>query len=532
MLKLLVKKQLSEVFRGYFYDSKRNRMRKKSVIAVWVILFLTVMIFLVGGMFTVLSLIFCGELTRAGLGWLYYLIMGVIAVVLGALGSVFNSYEGLFLAKDNDLLLSMPIPVPLIIASRLINVYLMGAMYSSTAIIPAIAVYFITVGVTPAGVFGALMMLAAVTVTVMLLSCLLGWGVARISKRLRNRSFITVLASLAFVGAYYFLYFRASGFINAILSEPASYAERVKGAAFILYLFGRVGEGDPVASLAVLAIIAVLFAAVWLFMKKSFLGIASAGQNGTKKRFSGGRMRRRPPFAALIGKEFSRFLSSPNYMLNCGLGILIMPAAGAAMLVMGRQLTRSIALSLPMVPDGSAMLFSAGLISMTAVNILTAPSVSLEGKSIWIPQMLPVEPKTVLRAKAAMQLILTLPPAAFTAVCAASAVPSVLEVKVLMVLTALIYSVFSAFFGLFLGVRMPLLKWTSEISPIKQSGSVAIALFGGMGISAVFGLGYFLGGFLVGAVPYLAVWDIVLAAVAVMAFRWLDTEGARAFAAL
>ena len=35
-------------------------------------------------------------------------LMGLLAVFLGAFGSVFNTYSGLYLAKDNDLLLSMP----------------------------------------------------------------------------------------------------------------------------------------------------------------------------------------------------------------------------------------------------------------------------------------------------------------------------------------------------------------------------------------------------------------------------------------
>ena len=60
------------------------------------------------------------------MGWLYFALMGLLAVLLGAFGSVFNTYSGLYLAKDNDLLLSMPIPVNTLMASRLLSVYLMG----------------------------------------------------------------------------------------------------------------------------------------------------------------------------------------------------------------------------------------------------------------------------------------------------------------------------------------------------------------------------------------------------------------------
>ena len=39
------------------------------------------------------------------------------------------------------------------------------------------------------------------------------------------------------------------------------------------------------------------------------------------------------PNKALLEKEFRRFLGSPNYMLNCGLGIILLPALGIVLLV-------------------------------------------------------------------------------------------------------------------------------------------------------------------------------------------------------
>lgn len=76
-------------------------------------------------------------LSKAALdmGWMYFALMGLIAILLGTFGSVFNTFSGLYLAKDNDLLLSMPIPVSVIVASRLISVYIMGLMYSAVVII-------------------------------------------------------------------------------------------------------------------------------------------------------------------------------------------------------------------------------------------------------------------------------------------------------------------------------------------------------------------------------------------------------------
>ena len=169
MLRVLMKKQLAEVFKGYFFDAKKNRMRSKGAIAAYFLLFIVVMVGMLGGMFTSLALSLCGVLTDVGLGWLYFALMGGIAVALGAFGSVFNSYAALYLAKDNDLLLSLPIPVRTIITARLVNVYLMGAMYAATAVVPAVVVYWIVAGTTAARVIGGVLLLLIVTVIVMLL---------------------------------------------------------------------------------------------------------------------------------------------------------------------------------------------------------------------------------------------------------------------------------------------------------------------------------------------------------------------------
>ena len=60
MLKVLIKKQLLEVFRSYFYDAKKNRMRSKGAIAGFFVFFILIMAGVLGGIFTGLALTLCG----------------------------------------------------------------------------------------------------------------------------------------------------------------------------------------------------------------------------------------------------------------------------------------------------------------------------------------------------------------------------------------------------------------------------------------------------------------------------------------
>ena len=107
MLKVLVKKQLMEIFRSYFYNAKKNKAYSKSATAAYVVLFVMLMVGVLGGIFTGMALMICKPMAEAEVEWFYFALMGLTAILLGAFGSVFNTFSSLYLSKDNDLLLSL-----------------------------------------------------------------------------------------------------------------------------------------------------------------------------------------------------------------------------------------------------------------------------------------------------------------------------------------------------------------------------------------------------------------------------------------
>lgn len=532
MLKLLLKKQLAEVFRGYFYNQKKNKPRSKAGTVGMFLLFGLLMLGVMGGLFSFLSVTLCAPLLEAGMGWLYFLILSGAAVLLGAFGSVFNTYSGLYLAKDNDFLLSLPIPVKYIIASRLLNVFLLGTMYSAVAILPALIVYWMIAGVTAARVICGVLLMLSIFLFVMVLSCLLGWCVAKISVKLKNKSIVTVLASLLFLAVYYVFYFKAKTIIQDLIANAASYGEKIRAAAKWLYLFGRSGEGDYVCAAVTAGLVVVLLIGTWFVLKKTFLSIALATGTAAKKKYVARTVKAKSPFGALLSREFAKFTATPSYMLNCGLGLILVPALGVFLLLKGADLLLLAQELLAQRPGLLTVVFTAMMMMLASVNDISAPSVSLEGKNIWIAQSLPVSAKTILSAKAALHLILSGTAMLFTLLCTLLVMPGTAAEKALFGLVTLLFVVFTALFGTFIGVKMANLKWTNEIIPIKQSGAVTLALFGGWIIAGVFAGAYFLFASSLGAVTYLGIWAAVLLVLDIVLKRLLDTKGAAAFARL
>ena len=521
MLKILLKKQLMEVFRSYFYNPKKNTARSKAGIIGMFVLYIFLMLGVIGVSLGFLAWTMCGAFVAADMGWLYFLIFGFMAVLLGVFGSVFSTFTGLYLSKDNDLLLSMPIPVGSIIVSRLLNVYLIGLMYIVVVLLPAFIVYWIFGSCSLAVVIGCLVMLLLVSVFVLLLSCLLGWVVAKLSLRLKNKSFVSVLIALGGIGLYYFLYFKAQVLLRQLIENVVVYGEQVKGSAYGLYLFGRIGEGDWLAMLLFTAVIAVLSVLVWLLLKKSFLSIATASGAQKKTVYREKAAKLQSPDRALLGKELRRFASSANYMLNCGLGLLFLLALGVGLLIYGAQIVPAIQGYLR--PGSTAVLLCAAFCLMNSMNDMAAPSVSLDARTLWQVQSLPVSGWQALRAKLNMHLLLISVPALFAVVSAAIALQDGIAVRLLFVLVCLLTALLQAEWDLFVGLKLPNLHWTNEITVIKQSGAVALAMFGGWGWALVLGGPWFL--LRLDAAVYLGIAAALTAALDLLLWQWLKKRG-------
>ena len=529
MLKLLVKKQLTEIFRSYFYNAKKNTARSKAATVALFLLFTFLMAGVIGVTFAFLAKVLCRPLTLVGVDWLYFTVFGGIAIVLGTLGSVFNTFSGLYLGKDNDLLLSMPIPLRYIVAARLLGVYLMGLLYSGIIAVPTLIVYWITVGPTVPNVLGGLVWMLLISLLILALTCLLGWVVARLSVKLKNKSFVTVLIALVGVVLYYVIYFKAQSMIRDLIHNAALYGSRIKGAAWLLYSFGKGGTGDWLHLLLFAGLMAVFLGLVWWMLNRTFLNIATATGTVSKRRTAARQIKPASLQTALLGKEFRRFASSANYMLNCGLGVVLIPAIGIAALIFSSDLR--LLFALPFFGRGAMTVVCCTLLAGSCTMIIPAvPSVSLEARTLWLIKSLPVTPMQVLRPKLLVQLILGGAATVFAAACLLIALPFGWAEGLLLMAFAVSFVLSFGMASVSLGLRLPNLTWTNEIVPIKQSGAVLIAVLGGFAYTAVFA-GLF---FLVKPDPtlYLTLAILLNLLLAAALYVWLKKCGVKRFEAL
>ena len=171
--------------------------------------------------------------------------------------------------------------------------------------------------------------------------------------------------------------------------------------------------------------------------------------------------------------------------------------------------------------------------ALASMVFISAPSISLEGKSLWVMQTMPIRGGTVLRAKAAMHIMITAP----AAVLCTAAMGIILEANALdciaAALLAVAFTVFTAYFGVALNLKFHRFDWINETAAVKSGMSVMLAMFGSMAILAIPALLYaLLAAEYIGAAAYMALWAAIFAAVSMAFDGWFKKHGDEKYAFL
>lgn len=531
MTKALLKKQLMEAFSWVFQNKKNGKKRSGINLIAWCVFYVVVFGFL-GYIFYMMADEICKPLCMLKMGWLYLALMGIIGALMGIVGSVMNTYSAVYQAKDNDMLLAMPISTGKILMARLSGVYILGVLYELLVMIPVVIVYFKYADIEMTGIIFTLLILVLLSVFILTLSCIVGWFVAQISSRLKNQKIVTVVLVLIFLGGYYFICGKASVLVDDFLKNPFGVIKVVKRIFYPLYQMGRASEGNVKSMVIFTAMVLVSFGVVYFIMSRSFMKLAVADRTEVKRKYVEKKHKVSNAGNALLKKEFRRFLSSSNYMLNCGLGIVFMLAAAVALIVK-RELITEMIWSISQGNEQLVWLIATAAICMImTMNDMTAPSVSLEGKHIWLVQVLPVSGWQVLFAKMKMHLLLTLIPVMILTVCVELILKPSAVFMIIIPVMVILFVVFLSGLGLIANLKFPNLGWTSEIVPIKQGMSVMIALMGSWVIIAALGFLYYAIRNMVNPDVYLVFMIVLFSVTDVLMIRWLKTRGARIFETL
>ena len=533
MLKALVKARMAGMFSSMFRGTKGKKKRGPLIKALTGLLALYVVgqfLFMFGMLFNTIF----PPLHQAGLDWLYFALTGIMAFGLIFVGSVLMTQSQLFEAKDNELLLSMPVPPRLILISRILMLMGINYVFEVLVVIPCAVVYALYAPVSFAGAAYFAVAFLFLPLMAIALSSFFGWLLALVSSRMRSKSLVVTALSVGFLLLYFYVFSGLNRYVNYLVENGAAIADAVRRALFPAYHLGRaVAQQDPVSLLIFILCAAVPFILVYLILSANFIRIVTAKAGTARARYQQRPLKVSGAMTALVRKELRHFFSSPMYILNASMGVIFTFILPLALLFNRDLLTTLFAQDFPGIAGMTGPFTLLVLCALSTTNFISAPSISLEGKSLWIAQSIPVRGSDVLFSKAMAHLVLCLPSVLFAAVMLNLILDLGIWMRVLLFIAPAMLTVFEALLGVSVNLRFPKFDWISEMIAVKQGMSSLVSMFSAMAIVALAALLY--GTVLSGMIAvelYIAMFSLLLGAASAGLYLFLKTKGGRMFAAL
>ena len=527
MLKTLLRVRMAALLAAFTGQNKRKARTKGKAVGY---AFLMLYCFCA---FTFLFYTSFSQLAAAffplGLGWLYFAMFAIMAFALMFIGSVFTAKSQLFEAKDNELLLSMPVKPGMILLSRMAALLVMNFVFELVVALPVLVAWLRYGSVSGAGVLSFIVIVLALPLFSLAVSCLFAWLISLITSRMRNTTVVTMVLSVVFLLAYFAFCFRMNAYVTTLAANGQTIAGALSAAVPLVWLGQAAAEGS-LAGLGLTLLWTVLpFVLAYVLLNRSFIRIVTTRRGQVKVRYEKKAMRASSQDAALYRRELARLTSSSGYMLNAGLG-LVFELALAVLAVVKRQELLTVFQVMPALKQALApILLLAGML-VSGMVFFTASSVSLEGKSYWIVRSMPVPTKKVLRAKLNLSNSLSAGPALLMMlVCALVLGLPAVEV-ILLLACQLLFVLLSADIGLMEDLRHCNLDWINETQAAKQGAGVVLTMLIVWGFVLAVGAVYFALLAIVLTTPvFLALVLALLAALYALTQRWLSTRGVRRF---
>ena len=502
--------------------NSRGRSKKKAASGAGVILLIACLGLYMSGMY---SSMLMSVLAPAHMEVLVFIFMGMGALAGGLLFTTFAVKGVVFGGKDNNLLLSMPVSSTALMTSRVSAIYLENLLVSLFVLGPAgvVCAFMTQSGVGRDPLFWVRLLIAVLALPLLdtALSVLFGALVAFLSAKVSKGALGQNIIMGVYLAAVFYFSFNLNGMIEGLAANAAGVKESLSWAAPMLWMAdGIMGNWGLLLAFAACCIVPfalVVFGLGRVYRKAVTAFAARSARNDYRLSAQSASGQKK----ALLCMEARRFFGIPMYFWNSGLGLIMLVAMGVAALVMREELRMYLGLleGLPAMP--LAALVMGFCLSMT---VIAAPSISLEGKYLWILREAPVGEGTLLGLKTGFELLFSIPCTVIAGACIAIALGLPLWQGAALVAVTLLFAAGHAAFGTLIGLAFPKLDAVNETVVVKQSMAVMLGTFVPMAALGLCALLYWLGGMVNGALA-LALPAVLLAALTAVCAAILAKRG-------
>lgn len=313
--------------------------------------------------------------------------------------------------KDYDMVVSLPVSNTVVILSRLTNLYAVNLMIGIVAIAPMMIVYGTSGNLTWETYLILLVSLMIAPIIPMIAALTIGVLISCVSSHSKHSNIFSLLFSVLGILLFIFAVSQMQTMqAKQVTNVSLMFMELINQYYLPAFLFTKALVYTDFSSLLSFVVLSVVIASVFVIVISYFYKRLNtiAFSHNTQKNFCLEKVKVSSPLGALYKKELKRFFSCTIYALNSSIVMILLFVASTFILFdMQDMIVKQLeALGMISIFQTVLPLMIAMLVSM---NSTTSASLSLEGKSRWLMCSAPVEAKTILQSKIAVNLTLVLP---------------------------------------------------------------------------------------------------------------------------
>lgn len=461
--RLLIKREFFQFFKfnKILHGERKERKKYISVLCTMIVAFLIFAVYWFRNIYQL-----CLEFQSQQELLIYLIRPLVILAVFSVFLSTFMKGSGvLYSDKSIDILFSYPIKVRNIVFAKLFFLYLWGlAITFALLIIPLIRYELMSYDI----LFSILDLVQILFLPVIpvLLGVILGYVLYRkLGNFFQSGSYIRSILYLSlFIGVMAFMFFVFNNidfdFLKALIEKEMSWNNNY--GIFFSY------ESEAIILAFVMFLVGGLLVAYIskTYKSKCFrLQVFSKRKNAKKQL-----LKKSTKSRTLLKREMRRYFSTPIYVLNTMLGIVLLLLFTAYSFLKSDSVLNYVKIIGNLFGIENISVIFVFIVSLLIIlSNTTYASISIEGKHRDILKSLPVSLKELLLAKYQLHLLLTVPIICITSLVLGSIYQMNNIELALCLFLPITVSAFVGILGLFLNLLLPNYEWENVTYIVKQS---------------------------------------------------------------
>lgn len=397
------------------------------------------------------------------------LFMAILSVYL-IFTTIFRVNKTVFNAKDYDILCSLPIKKTTIISSKLIVLYFSNLVYTLIFMIPSYIAYIKAVDTNIIFHIFYFVSLVFIPIVPTVIGSLIGTALTGVSSKFKHKNLASIILSVVLMIGIMTLSSQADKLsVEVIANIGNSIMEKFNSYYPLTKVYLGLVEGKWL-SFALFILISIVIYQIFKYFVVMFFDKLNSNLKAVTviNKYNSSMIKINGGFNSLYKKELKKYFSSPIYVLNTGIGSIMLILVVVGYSIFGGAKIETL-LEMPGLSSAIALYGPIVFGAFCGLSCTTHSSISLEGKNFWILKTLPISIKEVFLSKILVNLTIILPTIFICAIFLTFKLHLSIVTFLLLLFTPFMYSLVVSMFGLILNLMFPDFNWTNEVKVIKQS---------------------------------------------------------------